>query len=169
MHVTTALTESVWPCEQVTVVDPCRPQQVMCRELQVCSVLDQSCDPAVVGLFGDAKKREAFVPQLDETPPILRHRANCTEPVCRLAISLTGMVTHVYNVSVGESFSDPGTVAAPHPSLVFSTASHTHTHTHTHTHISASRVFLLIASPNTTAPPWLPCQVWRPLTQRMAT
>ena len=97
---------------EVRVVDPCAPEQVMCPELETCSVLKRTCNEDMVRLFSDgdadAPPPEPYVPEPDTEPPVLKFQGPCEGPGCRPATTPSGMSVYVHTVTVGEDFTDPG-------------------------------------------------------------
>ena len=104
--------EAIALFREVRVVDPCAPEQVMCPELEMCSVLNRTCNEEMVTLFSDgdagARAPEPYVPEPDTAPPVLKFRGVCEEPSCRPATTPSGMSVYVHTVTVGDDFTDPG-------------------------------------------------------------
>lgn len=97
---------------EVKVVDPCAPEQVMCPDLALCSVLKQNCNKELVQMFsngGEEQEPEPYVPEPDTDPPVLLFRGGCEAPACREVTTLTGIRVQIHTLTVGEPFSEPGT------------------------------------------------------------
>jgi hypothetical protein len=99
---------------QVRVVDPCAPAQMTCLGSLKCSVLNKICDPQLVEQFstaGSAPEPTPFVLEPDTTPPVLQFSGACEAPLCKAAVTPSGLLVQVHRLVVGQEFLDPGRAA----------------------------------------------------------
>jgi len=84
---------------------------MMCLESRTCSILNKVCDPELVEQFSErvvAPEPEPFVPEPDTTPPTLHFSGACEAPMCKSAVTPSGILVRVHKVEVGQEFIDQG-------------------------------------------------------------